>query len=75
MIQDFIDSEKKFSFLKCNKMEDAFHFANKLSEKGDVVLLSPGTSSFYEFSSFEERGEYFCKKVRELNEKGIEEVL
>ncbi len=39
--------------------------ADKISE-GDVVLLSPGGTSFDEFHDFEDRGEAFKKWVREL---------
>jgi UDP-N-acetylmuramoylalanine--D-glutamate ligase len=36
---------------------------------GDVVLLSPGCSSFDMFASFEDRGTIFKKLVHDLNEK------
>jgi UDP-N-acetylmuramoylalanine--D-glutamate ligase len=39
--------------------------ANKVSD-GDVVLLSPGGTSFDEFHDFEDRGEEFKKWVMEL---------
>ena len=39
--------------------------ANKVNE-GDVVLLSPGGTSFDEFHDFEDRGEAFKKWVMEL---------
>jgi UDP-N-acetylmuramoylalanine--D-glutamate ligase len=39
--------------------------ANKVSE-GDIVLLSPGGTSFDEFHDFEDRGEAFRKWVLEL---------
>ena len=39
--------------------------ANKVSD-GDVILLSPGGTSFDEFHDFEDRGEAFKKWVLEL---------
>lgn len=40
--------------------------ANKVAESGDTVLLSPTTSSFDQYSGFEERGEHFKKLVNSL---------
>ncbi|MDD3810047.1 MAG: UDP-N-acetylmuramoyl-L-alanine--D-glutamate ligase [Erysipelotrichaceae bacterium] len=42
--------------------------AAKIAQDGDVVLLSPSTSSFDEFESYIKRGEYFKKVVNELGE-------
>jgi UDP-N-acetylmuramoylalanine--D-glutamate ligase len=39
--------------------EDATREAMEVAKDGDTVLLSPGASSYDEFSSFEERGEFF----------------
>ncbi len=43
--------------------ENAVKTAYKLSLSGDNVLLTPATSSFDEFSGFEERGEKFAQIV------------
>lgn len=47
-------------------LAQALDEANKLAEAGDTVLLSPTTSSFDQYSCFEERGEHFKKLVNSL---------
>jgi len=44
----------------------AVEAAAQLASEGDVVLLSPGGTSFDEFRDFEERGEAFRKWVMDL---------
>ena len=47
-------------------MEDAVFLAYHEAEPGDVVLLSPGCSSFDMYNSYAERGEAFCHAVEHL---------
>jgi len=47
-------------------MENAVSLAYLAASPGDVVLLSPGCSSFDMFQSYAERGEVFCKAVEKL---------
>ncbi len=47
-------------------LADAVRLAHQAAAPGDVVLLSPGCSSFDMFTDYAERGEAFCKAVREL---------
>ncbi len=47
-------------------LEQALNEANKIAVSGDTVLLSPTTSSFDQYSCFEERGEHFKKLVNSL---------
>jgi UDP-N-acetylmuramoylalanine--D-glutamate ligase len=47
-------------------LKQAVERAAKIVEPGDVVLLSPGGTSFDEFRDFEERGEVFRQWVMEL---------
>lgn len=47
-------------------LEDAVRAAAALVSDGDVVLLSPGGTSFDEFKDFAERGEWFKRWVSEL---------
>lgn len=50
----------------CSGLEEAVKTAAEVVADGDVVLLSPGGTSFDEFNDFEERGEAFKKWVMEL---------
>jgi UDP-N-acetylmuramoylalanine--D-glutamate ligase len=51
---------------RCKILRDAVRVAAALVQPGDVVLLSPGGTSFDEFRDFEERGECFVRWVNEL---------
>lgn len=48
-------------------LQEAVQAAAQLARPGDVVLLSPGATSFDEFRDFEARGEAFRKWVSELS--------
>jgi UDP-N-acetylmuramoylalanine--D-glutamate ligase len=48
-------------------LHEAVERAVTVAEPGDVVLLSPGGTSFDEFKDFEERGERFRTWVQELS--------
>lgn len=47
-------------------LDEAVAEAVKIAEAGDTVLLSPTTSSFDQYTCFEERGEHFKKLVNAL---------
>lgn len=47
-------------------LDEAVAQANKIAESGDTVLLSPTTSSFDQYTCFEERGDHFKKIVNAL---------
>jgi UDP-N-acetylmuramoylalanine--D-glutamate ligase len=51
---------------RCKNLREAVRVAAALVQPGDVVLLSPGGTSFDEFRDFEERGECFVQWVNEL---------
>jgi len=44
-------------------LDTALKLAREQAQAGDLILLSPGTSSFDQFSSYEARGEHFRKLV------------
>lgn len=46
--------------------EEAVKVSEKLSQKGDAVLLSPACASFDLFENYEDRGRQFKKAVRNL---------
>ena len=48
-------------------MKDAVMKAKEIAGDGDIVLLSPSTSSYDEFSGYEERGRVFKQIVNEWN--------
>ena len=50
----------------CEGVYEAVNKGREVASWGDVVLFSPGGASFDEFSSFEERGDYFCELVNEF---------
>jgi UDP-N-acetylmuramoylalanine--D-glutamate ligase len=51
----------------CASLEEAVQTASNISEAGDVVLFSPGTSSFDMFRNYGERGNLFKQAVTALN--------
>ena len=51
---------------RAENLVEAVAKAASFVKPGDVVLLSPGGTSFDEFNDFEERGECFARWVREL---------
>jgi UDP-N-acetylmuramoylalanine--D-glutamate ligase len=51
----------------CPGLEQAVNLAARVVAQGDIVLLSPGGTSFDEFRDFEERGEAFKRWVFNLS--------
>lgn len=47
-------------------LDEAVTLAQKAARFGEVVLLSPGTSSFDQFSGYEQRGDHFRELVLNL---------
>lgn len=59
--------DRPFTLDQCTGLEEAVKTAAKRVESGDVVLLSPGGTSFDEFIDFEDRGRHFRQWVMELS--------
>ena len=53
----------------CETLDRAVETARREAEKGDTVLLSPGTASFDQFQSFGERGDVFASLVKKEGQK------
>ena len=51
---------------RCKSLEHAVEAAVGIAQPGDVVLLSPGGTSFDAYRDFEERGEHFRQLVEAL---------
>jgi UDP-N-acetylmuramoylalanine--D-glutamate ligase len=56
-----------FTVTRVAGLQEAVRKAAEIAEAGDIVLLSPGGTSFDEFKDFAERGERFREWVRELS--------
>ena len=52
--------------IEVDNMNDAVRMAQRLSEKGDTVLLSPACASFDLFENYEDRGNQFKQAVKNL---------
>ena len=59
--------ERPYTISHCIGLEDAVAAAAKVAEEGDVVLFSPGGTSFDEFKDFAERGEKFREWAHKLS--------
>lgn len=59
-------SERPYSITICKKMADAIQAASRIAKPGQVVLLSPGGTSYDEFIDFAERGERYREWVHKL---------
>ena len=53
-------------FLRADSMASAVSLAFQNSEAGDIILLSPGCTSFDMFDNFEQRGDTFREEVMRL---------
>ncbi len=62
LVKDLTDEEGTV----VTTLDEAVLEAKKIAVSGDTVLLSPTTSSFDQYSCFEERGEHFKKIVNGL---------
>lgn len=61
-----IGAKKDLEIKRCTTLYEAVSIANKLTEKGDIVLFSPASSSLDAFYNYEERGDIFKELVKEI---------
>jgi UDP-N-acetylmuramoylalanine--D-glutamate ligase len=66
-VNDTPAGDRPYTLERCSSLRDAVNLAARIVQPGDVVLLSPGGTSFDEFRDFEDRGECFEKWVKELS--------
>jgi UDP-N-acetylmuramoylalanine--D-glutamate ligase len=59
-----VDNDKMYTIVE--SMEDAVCIASEKAEKGDVIVLSPGATSFGLFRNEFDRGEQFRAAVKKL---------
>ena len=64
---DGIDNLRERIIL-CDDLLSAARVAVRIAERGDTVLLSPASTSFDAFSSFEERGNKFKEYIKNITE-------
>lgn len=50
----------------CNELTTAIIESREIAQAGDIVLFSPGTSSFDQFSGYEERGNSFKNTINQM---------
>ncbi len=71
VIREAVEQAENFDGLEIAEVESypaAVLLADLCAEEGDVVILSPASTSFDRFKNFEERGQVFKELVRELPE-------
>lgn len=64
---DVSSEQRPFTIQRCTVLKDAVQAASQVAQPGDVVLLSPGGTSYDEFKDFEERGEVYRQWVNQLS--------
>lgn len=65
-VKNVFGEEEFLRMRRCERMEDAVGIAKDVAEEGDVVVLSPGATSFDAFSNYEVRGDKFRDLVRAM---------
>ena len=60
------DGESRLEITRCQGLKEAVQTAARVVREGDIVLLSPGGTSFDEFRDFAQRGDAYKRWVNEL---------
>jgi UDP-N-acetylmuramoylalanine--D-glutamate ligase len=66
LIRDHLDPSRLHAVVQVNGLEAAVEAAARLARPGDVVLLSPGGTSFDAYEDFAQRGDHFRALVQRL---------
>ena len=70
LIKEAVESSERGTVLQsidvCNSLQEAVEQANRIAVSGDVILLSPGGTSYDAYKDFEQRGEDFRQWVHQL---------
>ncbi len=61
------NGQRPYTLTQYDRLEEAVQGAAQISEEGDVVLLSPGGTSYDAFYDFVERGEHYRQWVKQLS--------
>jgi UDP-N-acetylmuramoylalanine--D-glutamate ligase len=61
-----VGGERGVDLRRANDLKEAVVIAAEVASAGDIVLFSPGGTSYDEFKDFAERGEAFRKWILEL---------
>ena len=61
-----LNGSERLTLTRCEGLKEAVQATAEIVQPGDVVLLSPGGTSYDEFKDFEERGLCFENWVKEL---------
>lgn len=61
-----LELAKAYPFEKVDRFAEGVKRAKLEAKRGEIVLLSPGCSSYDQFQSYEHRGEEFKRLVREV---------
>lgn len=62
-----VEGERRTDLHRVDSLKEAIEKAAGIASAGDVVLLSPGGTSYDAFKDFAERGDHFTKWVQELS--------
>jgi len=54
----------QFNFVLCHDLKESIQIAQRQSNKGDTIILSPGAPSFDQFDSYIKRGEFFEMELK-----------
>lgn len=66
VVKELTLEHKSMPIYHCNTLKETVELANKIAEKGEIVLFSPASASFDLFKNFAERGNKFKELVNEL---------